>query len=335
MIALCFNIKNKNEEKLMPRISVVIPLYNAQKYIKNTILSIQNQTFTDFEIIVVDDDSKDDSYKIVSDMDDSRIQLYKNEKNQGIAYTRNRAISFCKGEYIAFMDDDDIAPDYRLQHTLDFLDKNKNIVAVGGNCRKIDGDGNDLNKQWNVFLNPLLIKAYMLFEDPIPNGSALIRRAFLVENDIKFKDNMYGAEDYRFWAEVSLKGLIANLDEVLLYWRVNHGNETQRVCSQCNEKRQAVLADIHNFLLEAYGFNLKNQELDILNKVFEEEGTLDSNQEIIAFYNALNNLIVQAEQMNLSIKKEIKIMCRKRFGEKIAKAFFLWEKDVNTNNATV
>ena len=96
----------------MPKISVIMPVYNAERYIKIAVDSILNQTFKDFELIVIDDKGTDDSIKIVEEISDPRIRILHNEKNCGIAFSRNRGITEAKGEYLALMDDDDYAPDY-------------------------------------------------------------------------------------------------------------------------------------------------------------------------------------------------------------------------------
>ena len=107
-----------------------MPLYNAEKYVFKAVNSILNQSFRDFELIIVDDCSVDNSASIVTEFNDDRIKFFSNERNQGIAYTRNRAIELASGEYIAIMDDDDIAPLNRLEREVLYLDENPNIIAV-------------------------------------------------------------------------------------------------------------------------------------------------------------------------------------------------------------
>ena len=104
----------------MPRISVIMPLYNAEKYVEQAINSILNQTYQDFELIIVDDKSTDKSYEICRRIKDKRIRLFQNNCNFGISQTRNIALQHTNGEYIAIMDDDDIAPLYRLEKEIVF-----------------------------------------------------------------------------------------------------------------------------------------------------------------------------------------------------------------------
>lgn len=311
----------------MPKVSVVVPLYNAQEYVKETVECILNQSFQDFEIIVVNDASTDASVKIVESLQnkDSRIKIYHNKKNRGIAYTRNKAIEYSTGEYIAIMDNDDLSPEYRLKDEVEFLDTHSDFDIVGGHCREIDENGNDLHKSWDMYLNPKYIKAYFLFADAIPNSSAMIRRKFIKDNHIKYRDNMYGAEDYRFWVECSMLGKIASIDKVMLYWRNRKENETSKVLSEHKDKRKLVIREIQQYALQESGFQLTKVDYEIIHKVFEENGVIQNLQEIDDIYNALYKISKQAKDMNLENEAEITTMCRKRFGEKIGKAFFLWK----------
>ncbi|MDD6070238.1 MAG: glycosyltransferase [Clostridiales bacterium] len=315
----------KNYENATPLVSVVIPVYNGEKYIKLTIESLLNQTLQDFEIICVDDASTDGSYDVISSIEDNRIKVFQNEENQGIAYTRNRAMSLAKGKYIAFMDHDDISPEYRLQCEVDYLNEHDEIDLVGGAMRKIDENGKDMNFLWTPLLNYKYIKAFILLGNVFASGSVMARREFIEKHNLQFKDNQYGAEDYRFWMEASLYGNLANINEVLLHWRTGHGNETGRVLQESVLERKKVIANIHKDALEKNGFSLTEDELQILNLAFAEEGTLENIAEVNSLYNALKTILKQAEEMQLDYLDEIRTMCRKRFGEKVGKAFFLWK----------
>lgn len=316
----------------MARVSVIIPLYNAKSYIGLTMESILNQTYQDFEILIIDDCSSDGSLKEVERMADKRVRILRNEKNMGIAYSRNRGLEEASGEYIALLDHDDLSPEYRLEHEVDFLDSHPDIMVVGGHERDIDQDGRDLNKQWNTYRNPKYIKAYMMFSNAVPNGAAMFRKSFVDRYHIRYEENMYGAEDYGFWSECALHGNIANLDEVMLYWRVGHGNVTEEVWRNKWEKKREVLRKIKARTLEKTGFRFEEEEIDFLCQVFMEEGIRDtgegrlhSSEEIKRLYSLLQKLACQARELELENTKEIITMCRKRFGEKIGKAFFLWE----------
>lgn len=308
----------------MPEISVAIPVYNCEGYIVETIRSLINQTYQDFEIILVDDASTDNSYRVIHEMTDPRIKLHRNEQNMGIAYTRNKAISLSNGEFIAFLDDDDIAMPYRFEHQITYLKSHPDVDLVGGHLRRIDVNGKDLNSQWNVYLNPDYIKAYLMLGNTIASGTVMIRKKFILINNLRFRDNQYGAEDYRFWVECSLLGKISNLDEVLQLWRVGHNAETTRVFKNKFEERKKIIDEIHKLALEGNGIHLLERELEVVNKVFMEEGIVESEAELQELYQVLKKISAQAELLQLSNRREIKTMCRKRFGEKVGQAYYLW-----------
>lgn len=310
----------------MPKVSVILPLYNAERYIKATLNSILSQTYQDFEIIIVNDKGSDNSINIVREFEDKKIKIYENSANYGIAYTRNKAIELSTGEYIALMDHDDIAPNTRLEKQVTFLNDNSDIDVVGGHCRHIDHEGNIVPyKTWNAYLDPAYIKAFLMLGNTIYNSSVMFRRSFVQQNNITYKDDMYGTEDYMFWVECSLYGKISNIDEVLAYWRTGDNNETSRVMKNFMNERKKRLDYVHTYALEKNGFILDKEELAFLNKVFMEEGTLDSKEEIMELYYVLRKIAKQSIEKGMENSKAVVTMCRKRFGEKIGKAFYLWD----------
>ena len=308
----------------MSRVTVIMPVYNGEKFIKEAIQSILNQTYQNFTLLCIDDCSTDDSVAIIRSIRDSRIRIIQNECNRGIAYTRNRGLDIADSEYIALLDDDDIAMPHRLEKEIEYLDKHKDIQVVGGHQRQIDGNGNDLNKQWSVYLNPAYISAYLLLNNTVVNGSTMFRKDFIDRYNIRYKDNMCGAEDYMFWIECSLHGKIKNLDEVFLLWRVAGQNETYRMLRDYKEERLQALYNIKSYALEQWGFKLTKDEVVKLNKTFYEDSEIESKEEIEMIYVILKKIVNQARELKLENEKEVITMCRKRFGEKVSKAFFLW-----------
>jgi len=302
-----------------------MPLFNAEQYVYKTIHSILDQTYQDFELIVVDDKSSDNSVDIVRSINDNRIKLYFNEKNMGIAYTRNYAISLSNGKYIAIMDDDDIAPDYRFKDETVFLDEHKDIDIVAGNTCIIDENDKVTGMSGRVIRNPKLLKAYMMLENVFGNSTAMVRRSFLQRYNIQYKDNMYGAEDYRFWAECSVYGTISAIDKVMLYWR-DHNNQSNKARKFFTEERKNAISNIQKYLLEQYGFYFTEEQEKFLFKVFAEDGRLESKEDIENLYQVFREMICQAKKLKLDNYHEIIMMCRKKFGKKCSTAFFLWDE---------
>jgi len=135
-------VKNmtQNKDKL---VSVITPLYNGERYIRETIMSVKKQTYENWEMIIVDDGSTDNGQKIVMELvaQDSRIHYYKNEKNRGVAETRNRGIQLAQGRYIAFLDSDDLWKPNKLEKQIAFMTE-KNAAFCYSACEVIDAEGN-------------------------------------------------------------------------------------------------------------------------------------------------------------------------------------------------
>lgn len=113
-----------------PKITVFMPMFNAEKFIGEAVDSILNQTFKDFELLIIDDGSNDQSREIVEKYQDSRIRLYVNERNRGLPYTRNRGLELARGKYLAVMDADDISDPYRLAKQWNYMENHPETVVL-------------------------------------------------------------------------------------------------------------------------------------------------------------------------------------------------------------
>ena len=308
----------------MSKISVIMPVYNAERYLRKTIDSLLNQTYADFEIVAVDDCSTDRSYEILKNIHDSRLKVYRNKINQGIAYTRNCALAYAGSEYIAIMDDDDLAPDYRFKVSVDFLEQNPDIDIVAGNTCIIDEEDNVIGLFAPAIRNPEFAKTTMIFQNVFGNSTAMIRKKLIDQYHIRYISNQYGAEDYRFWSECSKYGKISAVDNIMLYWR-KHQNETANVLERKRKQRDEVIFSIQKDLMDFYGFHLLVEERLLFSRIFSEEGHFESKQEMNDMYYILKKMIVQAENKDDNFCKAFKMTCRKQYGKKCTTAFFLWE----------
>ena len=305
----------------MGRITVFMPVYNAKKYLKEAVESILKQTYNDFEFLIIDDGSTDESRGILEQYDDERIRLVFNKGNKGIAYTRNLGLELCDTEFIAFMDADDIAPLDRLEKEIRYLNEHADIAGVGGYAQRIGERNEVLNKNYLMCLNPEYINAYMIFEDALANGSVMLRTNIIKENNIRYKPMEY-AEDYCFFCEFLQYGLIANLNEIMQFYRVT---DTGLSAMTKKKVRDDALDYVHEFNFNLYGFRFNYEQKQILFKVFREDGRTESEGELRLLYNALQEMIKQAKEKKLQNSKMIEIACRKQFGRHVAKAFWMWE----------
>ncbi len=210
-----------------PVISILLPAYNAAKYIEQTINSLLHQSFTDFELLVIDDGSTDNTVSIIKGFTDSRIVLIQNEQNLGLVKTLNKAIALCKGIYIARMDADDIALPHRLQLQKEFLDNHTNIAAVAGWVTFIDAEGNkngvwELDRQTNTALQ---IKNALVKENCIAHPTVMIRAEVLKK--FLYSEKQQHIEDYDLWLRMMVSGLrIEKIQQPVLDYRVHAASVT-------------------------------------------------------------------------------------------------------------
>ena len=208
-----------------PVISVVLPVYNAQLTVSEAISSLLVQTFSDFELIIINDGSSDSSEDIILSYADARIRYYSNKVNCGLIYTLNLGIELARGKYIARMDADDISFPKRFEKQLSILENNENIIVCG---TKIEYFG---IKKWKspfvVFEQSTDLKEWLLRESCFAHPTVMIRKDVLINNNIRYNQSYFHAEDYKLWIDLSNYGDFYNIPEVLLKYRLSSTQVTQ------------------------------------------------------------------------------------------------------------
>ena len=241
-----------------PLVSVIMPVYNGERYLREAIDSILHQTFTDFEFIIINDGSTDTTEEIILSYADFRIVYVKNETNLQIVESLNKGIRMAKGEYIARMDADDISLPKRFEKQYLFMEEHKNINIVGTWAKTF---GNS-----NYVLRPLTddceIKAKLFFDSPFIHPSVMFKAISL--SHFKYTKQYNKAEDYGLWLEMSATATFANLPEVLLMYRC-HQNQTMH--QYCNVQNN--IADILRLKMLQQTFEIvpSFDEMQIHNKI--------------------------------------------------------------------
>lgn len=206
-----------------PVISVIMPVYNSGDYIEEAVASILRQTYSNFELIIIDDGSTDSSWGKIQQLEDERIIRLQNEKNSGVIATYINGFNVARGKFIAYMDSDDTASPDRLEKQVDFLERHPEIAIVSGALKYVSESGEELNRRWAPPTNPKLIMWTLFFENAVVNSAAMIRR----EAYIRFIENppkLRYAYDYESWAIFSESYLIANLPDILHAYRMHSSN---------------------------------------------------------------------------------------------------------------
>jgi glycosyltransferase involved in cell wall biosynthesis len=307
-------------------VSVIIPLFNAEKYIKDTLYSVLNQSYQDFEILVIDDCGTDRSISIVEQIKDNRIRIIHNNRNLGIAESRNIGIDQASGEYIAFLDDDDIATMERLEQEIDFIKSHNDIDVVCSDMRFLDDSGKPVIEKspMDTYANPFRTKAELIFHDVVPNGSAFIKKDFILRNNLRFKDKQYGMEDYRFWTECAAVGKISSVGNVLLYWRLRSDNETNIVLENQADCRRRVFRDIQKNAIQKYGFELNECEVETFCNSFTERNVFQTVEQLKRVQLLLMEMIHQAEVMDSQFYNAFSF-CAKRQFARLTEKSEIWD----------
>jgi glycosyltransferase involved in cell wall biosynthesis len=195
-----------------PKVSVIMPVYNAEKYVGEAIESILNQTFQDFELILVEDHSTDQSFALIQKIKSNKIKVLQTSENSGAAISRNLGITKAQGEYIAFLDADDWAYPTRLEKQVNFLNQNASTGMVGTWAEIINEKGQLINEfVWNIPQSQIAPR--MLFHNCFVTSSVMLRREAAL---FLFNNQYVPAEDYELWKRISYKMQVGILREKLV-----------------------------------------------------------------------------------------------------------------------
>lgn len=218
----------KSERIIDGLVSVIMTNYNTPKdYLRQAIESILNQTYTDFEFIIIDDASTDDSLSVIESYKDDRIVILKNKENIGLTKSLNIGLGICKGEFIARMDSDDISEPQRFEKQVEFLKTHPDVI-VCGTWATLIGDWekyNSTNTQCRMIPNRETFRIYQLFgNNPnIIHISAMFNHLLLKQNDILYDERYTYAQDYRMWISCNQKSNCIVVPEFLVKIRIRNG----------------------------------------------------------------------------------------------------------------
>lgn len=219
----------------MTKISIITPCFNAQKYIAQTYDSIKSQSYENWEWVIVDDHSTDESLEILQNISktDQRVRVFTNIQNSGAAVTRNNCLNNSTGDYVAFLDVDDFWAANKLEDQLEFMQKNNiefsyhNYDTVNAEGRRIKGHRPAAKVSQNDILK----------FNPFATSSVMIKRDLIEKNNIRFKEHLRRRQDYIFWYEaLGLTQAAFCLNQFLSSYRI-FGNESL----SSNKKNMAII----------------------------------------------------------------------------------------------
>ncbi|MDY9918633.1 MAG: glycosyltransferase [Proteiniphilum sp.] len=206
-----------------PLVSIILPVFNAESYVNYAIESILEQTYDNYELIIINDGSTDQSLKIINSYQDSRIVLI-NRENKGLAISLNEGLNIAKGTYIARMDADDVCLPTRLEKQIEYFVKNPQTVLLGTGAELIDINGNTIGYHIPYTGNKLLKKLIFHYGCVFKHPSVMFNKN--VANDVGNYNELIGKyiEDYFLWSKLAKKGKINNIPEILIKYRITPGS---------------------------------------------------------------------------------------------------------------
>jgi glycosyltransferase involved in cell wall biosynthesis len=244
-----------------PLVSVVMSVYNTEKYLTESINSILNQTYTDFEFIIVNDGSNDNSLEIINSFHDTRIVII-NQSNTGLAKALNNGIKLAKGKYIARMDADDISNKDRIEKQVVFLNENPQYVVIGSNATFIDMQSNRLYDS-NYFLNDNEIRDRLPLS-PFFHSSTMFKKNIFEEIGGYNEKIKHHFEDRILWNQMAKLGKLGNLPETLISYRL-----VPNSISNKKSEKFKIFDEICNKIIETG--NVTEKDLKIISKLSESQ----------------------------------------------------------------
>jgi glycosyltransferase involved in cell wall biosynthesis len=305
-----------------PEVSVVMPVFNGEKYLKEAIDSVLTQSFPELELIIINDGSTDNSLQVISSYSDARIRVITNEVNHGIAYSRNLGLSMARGKYLAWTDCDDINIRTRFEEQVHFLKNNNTIAGCGTSLIRFAGKKNYIFKPYT---DPNLVKATLLFRPAIPNATVMLRLDRIREGGIRYNENLPIAEDYDFILSCSFLFPLSNIRKILYKYRDSETSIMNRF-SEHNEEHFQIHKTVYNKAFHNLGFEVDDSQLRLHYLVCSEKPF----HEVGEYYECYNWLmrIKQANvktptyngnALNIALSNEFYFISKKasKFGLKI------------------
>ena len=245
------NLNNNQETNdfRSPKVSVLMSVYNGMAYVEQAVQSILDQTFQDFEFIVINDGSTDDTKKVLENFSDPRMHIFM-QSNTGLTIALNRGLKLCRGEFIARMDADDLCLPERLEQQLIFLNKHPKVGVVGTAYVEIDDKGKVLLEKPCLVEDIQLRKSLIKF-NPLCHTSVMLRKSVLKKIG-HYDESFSYAQDYELWFRISKYYKLANIPQPLTKRRIRNGNisftfESEQLKYAIEARKNAIQSKQYSF----------------------------------------------------------------------------------------
>jgi len=282
-----------NIHSVTPDISVLLSVFNEEKYIVDAITSVLDQTYENFELIIIDDASTDNTLEILKSFNDTRINIFTNNRNIGQTKSLNIGLGKCRGRYIARIDSDDIMVKERLQKQFDYLKNNPHVTVIGSYVHVIDENKNKIAKgHWpcgieNTFFYSICGK------NPLGHPAVMMQK-IAVSNVNNYSEEFLYSQDYDLWLRLLLNGyLIDNIPEYLTYYRDTANNSVEKKQEQELYHHKAFYNYVNVLTNKKMKSTISDRYLDCL--IFNDNNNtfLDSLFVVRTFNFLLSNIAIE------------------------------------------
>jgi len=314
------------DHALNPKITVLMAVYNGEKFLKEAINSILSQTFVEFEFLIINDGSIDGTDSIIKNLQDERITYVINEKNIGCVQSFNKGMLLAKADIIARMDADDISKPTRLKKQFDFLNDNPEIDIIGSHITLIDETSEKIGSHAYPISNNE-IKANLLFGSPFAHPSVMFKNDKFRIFNLSYLEEYKHAEDYDLWQRALIKLKGANYDEPLLDYRIS----SSQISTIYLQEQQIVNWKIRVNALKI--LRLTSHTIDYLNILLKDSLELAQAENFRHILNALFELFEANDKLkvydNHTLRKLMILKLEKTvtfYSSRSFKLFFLYRK---------
>lgn len=280
-------------------ISVLMSVFNGGKYLNEAISSILNQTYSNFELIIINDGSKDESEKIILAYKDRRIRYFKNGQNKGLINSLNKGLSESLGKYIVRMDADDVCHPDRLKVLYNLMETNHNVSIMGSAVIDFSSCFPPLDLSSLKLIEYKKINSIAFFNCPLLHPSVIIRSQFLKENNLFYDSSYIHAEDNALWLDSIKMGIVMSIDYPLLKYR-RHPDQVSNIHSKTQhfnstKKRVELLETIADI-------KLSENEINIYRAISYKYDnlTISDFKNIHKFVNKFENSVLNQNSININ-----------------------------------
>lgn len=233
----------------MAKVTVLMPVYNAGLFLRETIESILCQTWSDFEFLIINDGSTDSSREIILSFDDPRIRLVDNQSNIGLTKSLNRGLQLAIGEYVARQDADDISYRKRFERQVKFMSSHPEVVLLGTRARAINEKGKPQREDLlRIPVGSLAIRWYLIFQNAFIHSSVMFRRSIIWEKLGGYDESFERAQDYELWSRTARSFKVDNLADVLIDHRFEYGSTISSLPLPIPAEEEIALNNLQVFL---------------------------------------------------------------------------------------